>query len=353
MNLNEILTSKAIASYYSEVYSNKIAPLGRALCPAKRIPGVDMAWFMAEKGLTPMLMPSTYDAKATFRDPIGFEKLSQEMPLFRQAYLIDERSRKEINRAMTADDPYLIQTMDFIGQRTSEAIEGANVVPERMIWQVLAPTDGTPKISIVANGASYVYNYDSDGSWKKTNYVTVDSNKWNDPNTCDPISDMQNAAEAIQAARGITITRAVMNQKTFNYIVKSKAVRDAVLAQNVTANVRMTSELAKQVVRSLLGIDVIVYNKQFADEQKSAKYYIPDDTVTLLPDGTIGNTYYGETPEEIGDLPSGAAEFSVMEPGISIVKVNSVDPVHTKFVFSEVVLPSFENLNDVMVMKVV
>ena len=52
-------------------------------------------------------MPSAFDAKATFRDRIGFEKLETEMPFFREGYKIKEKDRQEMLRYRSLATPML------------------------------------------------------------------------------------------------------------------------------------------------------------------------------------------------------------------------------------------------------
>lgn len=80
MDLREVFTPAAIAANWTEVASNQIPYLGATLFPARKKAGLDLSWLKGSRGLPVSLMPSAFDAKATFRDRIGFEKLETEMP---------------------------------------------------------------------------------------------------------------------------------------------------------------------------------------------------------------------------------------------------------------------------------
>ena len=102
------------------------------------------------------MMPSAFDAKATFRDRIGFEKLETEMPFFREGYKIKEKDRQEMLRVQESTDPYAAEVIARVFDDTRDLIDGANVVPERMIMQLLFPEGGDygPSLSLpgVARG---------------------------------------------------------------------------------------------------------------------------------------------------------------------------------------------------------
>ena len=65
----------------------------------------------------------------------------------------------------------------------------------------------------------------------------------------------------------------------------------------------------------------------------------------------LGTVYYGTTPEErSGSLANGS--LSIVDTGVSIYTYATEHPVNSHCVVSEIVLPSYENMNSVVVMKV-
>lgn len=135
-------------------------------------------------------------------------------------------------------------------------------------------------------------------------------------------------------------------------IKNSKEVRSGVLAQNVTANVNYTSARIKQYVEEELGVTIIVYNKQFKDESGTAKRFYPDNIVMMVPNGAIGTTWYGTTPEERTLTSKPGADVSVVNTGVAVAVTITEDPVNTKTTVSEIVLPSFERMNDCYAIEV-
>ena len=163
MDLRAFFTPAAIAAQWNETASNRVPYLGAGLFPAKKKAGLDLSWLKGSKGLPVSLMPSAFDAKATFRDRIGFSKVETEMPFFREGFKIKEKDRQELLRVADSNDPYARAVIEQVFDDANNLIDGANVVPERMIMQLLFPQDGNAGIAIRANGVEYVYNYDPRG----------------------------------------------------------------------------------------------------------------------------------------------------------------------------------------------
>ena len=157
--------------------------------------------------------------------------------------------------------------------------------------------------------------------------------------------------DAQEAASSTRPDILLMSKATFNLIKNSKKVRSGILAQNVTANVNYTSAKVKQFVEEELGISIVVYNKQFKDETGLATKFYPENIIAMLPNGSLGSTYYGVTPEEARGGQSGAS-VSVINTGVTVTVSTTVDPVNTKTTCSEIVLPSWERAEECYFLEV-
>ena len=129
--------------------------------------------------------------------------------------------------------------------------------------QLLTPSDGHPKISISANGATYAYNYDAGNTYASNNYEALTSHAcWNDltaDSTADPVKDIQDAQDAVEALTGTRPSIAIMSRQTFNYVKANPKVKSYILAQNATANVMITDAKVKELFLTELGVTIIVY----------------------------------------------------------------------------------------------
>lgn len=340
MKLTDIFTAEAIALNYTEVASNKIPYLGTGLFPAKKKQGLDLKWLRGAKGLPVSLAASNFDAKARFRDRVGISINETQMPFFREGYVVKEADEQEIMRIQDSKDPYAQDVLNRIFDDTQNLIEGALVVPERMIMQLLAPLGGVFGIQINSNGLDLTYNYDPDKTMKQKHYAKVENeaDKWTNAETCDPVRDMELALDAQEAETGERPSVFLMSKATFNLIKASKKVQSGVLAQNTTANVNYTSKRVQAYVEEELNIKIVIYNKQYKDEAGTVKKFYPDNMVAMLPNRALGSTWFGTTPEE-----RSGKDVSVVNTGIAVHTYTTDHPVNNFATASEIVLPSWEN----------
>lgn len=354
MKLTDVYSAKRVALVYNEVASNRIAYLGEGLFPTRKKMGLDLSWIKTSKGLPVSLKPSAFDTVSTLRSREGIQLTETQMAFFKESMLVKEKDEQDIMRVLDSNDPYAKDVVRRVFDDATTLVDGANVVPERMIFQLLAPqTAGKPQISIAADNAVYAYDYDPDGSWTASNYrALTGTSAWDDLDDSDPVQDVMDMCDAVEAKTGSRPTKMIVSAATMNLLKKNDKVRAYVLAQNAVATVVMTDARVKEVFSNELGISVIVYTKQFKDESGVATKFYPDKFATLIPDGILGNTWKGTTPEERTLMANPAADVAVTDNGVAIAVTISNDPVQTKTTVSEIVLPSYERMDEVAVLKV-
>lgn len=354
--LKEAFTARAIKVMWDAYKQTQgIVPyLGAGFFPAEKTPTMDLKWFKGSKGLPVSLTPSNFDAQATVRDRIGFKEMESDMPFFRESYLVKEKDAQEYENMMNAADPAVAQQiLKHIALGPMDLIMGADVVPERMRWQLMAPADGSPKISISANGVNVDYNYDIDGSYKLKNFMELSGTSlWTDHENCDPIQDLKDAKKAMRK-RGKIVTIATMNDDTWQNLVKSKKVHDYIVAKASTSPVFIEESDIKKFIRENedLRLEIIVYDKLFINGDGKEKTFIPDGIVSLLPGKTaLGSTKYGKTPEErSGDDSTG--NLSIVNTGVAVYTFTTPHPIVTQCIVSEIVLPTYERMDDTYVIR--
>lgn len=354
MDFKALINPAAVAANWTEVASNRVPYLGTGLFGAKKKAGLDLSWIKGNRGLPISLMPSTFDAKATFRDRIGVSKIETEMPFFREGFKIKEKDRQELLRVQDSNDPYAIAVIDRVFDDANELIAAADVVPERMRMQLLFAEDGNVGIAIKANGVDYTYNYDQNGEWKTNNYTALTGNDlWTAPATADPFAAFKAAKDGILARTGSEVVYAIMNSATFNMMAKTEAIKNRYLSTNGLTLGYLTDAEVKAAVKSTSGLDIVVYDKMYRDEDKVAHKFVPDGYVALVPAGELGSTWYGTTPEEADLMGSGKAEVVIVNTGVAITRIIEEHPVNINTLASEIVLPSYERMDEVALIKVV
>lgn len=341
----ELVSAKNIAAYYQNNPSNAIPHLGATLFPAKKQLGLDLSWIKGSNGLPVALMPSEFDAKATVRDRIGFNKIQTEMPFFRESMRIGEKDRQELNRLAASNLDEMTKTVVAnIYDDVTTLVSGAAVQPERMIMQLLSQG----KISITANRLNYDYDYKMKADHKE---VLAGGAQWSATDST-PIQDILRWQDTVEENTGTRPTKAITTRKTWGYLMKHKSI---LLDLNPLGgqNVIMTDALLKQYLQSKFGLSVAVYNKKYRDEAGALQNFFPDDHFTLIPEGNLGSTYYGTTPEE-SDLMTGqsSADVAIVNTGVAVTTIKEEHPVNVMTVVSEIVMPSFETLDNIFAAKV-
>ena len=362
MDIRELFTPAAVAAAWEENASNRIPYIGEALFPARKKAGLDLSWIRGAKGLPVSLMPTAFDAKATFRDRPGFKKTETEMPFFREGFKIKEKDRQELLRVSESNDPYLEMVLANVYDDANNLIEGAMVVPERMRMALLFPTNGNPGISFKANGVDYTYNYDADNAWKgdagnsvQGNYFALSGTAlWTATSTANPFGDFKTANDFVGGKTGSELRIALMNKYTFNLLANTQAVKDRFLTTTGRSIGFISDADAAAVVADVTGITPVVYDKQYKDESGVVQKFVPNGYVALLPDGAIGSTWYGTTPEEADLLGGGTdAKVAIVETGVAITQIIDKHPVNVNTFASEIVLPSYERMDEVALLKVI
>lgn len=353
MKIIDVYSAKAVALVQTEVASNRKRYIGEGLFPAKKKMGLDLKWIKTSKGLPVSLSPSNFDAVSTLRSREGFKMTETEMAFFRESRIVKETDEQEMLRVQESTDPYVQEILSRVFDDANDLVEGARVVPERMIMQLLAPSDGSPKISIQADGATYAYNYDPNNDYKTNNFAELsgETDKWSDVENSDPLEDVSNGLDSVEAKTGERPSVMIVSRQTMNYLKKNKKIKSAILAQNVTANIFMDDARVNELFSSELGVNIIVYAKQYKNEDGVVSKFYPDGFATLIPEGALGNTWYGTTPEERTLMGSKEADVSIVNTGVAVAVTVSNDPVQTKTTVSEIVLPSYERMDSTYVIK--
>lgn len=356
-SIYEIFESKAIASYWKDVNSHMQDPMiGSRFFPVSKQTGLNLAWIKGKNNLPVALQPAAFDTKAPLRDRIGVSEVSTEMPFFREAMRIGEKDRQDIETLLAKGEEFAQPTIMRIFDDTSNLIDGALVQAERMRMSLLY--SGT--INIVAsadNGrpVGYNYNYDTDGTWATNNKLTLtNTDTWTLANkaTSNPINDLLDAVELMAEKYGVKCTEVLMNTATFKGMIASESIAKAMNPLGASSII-VSRKTAREFIESETQLTITLYDKMFKDEQGVDQKFYPDGYVTLLPSYSLGNTWHGTTPEEF-DLMSGnsGASVSIVNTGVAVTTIKEPHPVNVQTVVSEIVLPSFERMDDIYVMKV-
>ena len=345
VNFIDYITAKAQALYYNELLAAKSKKpyLGDELYPTQRKQGLNLEFIKGMKKGARVLPLSAFDAKVLKLSRYGFTTVSQKMPFFKASLDIDEELRQKLLMLGESQTQYIQDILRKIFNDNQTLIEAAAVTRERMRMQLLT----TGQITMASNGQAYLYDYGLETYQKQTA-----TKAWSDP-TADIIGDIIAYQDTMVEKTGVKPTRLVMRTKVFRYLMKNDYIKNALYVFG-QGKVNVTENAVKTFLAENAGItSIALYDKVYTDEDEVTQFFVPDDVAVLIPEGNIGYTWFGTTPEE-ADLLGGAtdAEVAIVDAGVAITTWVEKDPVRKVTKVSEITLPSGENMDKIVIIDV-
>lgn len=340
-SIYDLVTAANVVEYWLQLNVNAQPYFGETLFPSKRVVGIKLDWIKGAKNQPVGLRLAAYDTKAIRRDRQGIEEYQTKMPFFKESKYIDEDMRQKLNTLIgNSNNKELVnRILREIFNDEIELIEAAAIKLERMRMEVL--TNGT--ITLAENGQAYEYDFGIPADQKMTASVS-----WSDP-SADIIKEINDIKDAMKA-KGVTITRAICNNEVIKYLEKNTNIKNQIYVLAGGSISSINGARALSYLEDETGITFFVYDNVYVDEDGQAHKYIADDTVVFIPDGTLGYTNMGTTPEESDLMASGIASVRVLNNGVAVTEYKTVDPVNVEVKVSMVGMPSFERANEVVIL---
>lgn len=339
MTIFDLMQSQELVAYWNELTKDEAPYPCEELFPDEKQRGITRKWIKGSRGLPVVLKTSAFDVHAVPRGRVGFDKLSAELPYFKESTYIDEELRQELNMVLeTGNQAYIDSIIDKIFDDETRLLRGARASRERM--RMMALTTGV--VSMAANGQSFVFDYMLPDDHKAN--ATVD---WSNYASSDPIEDIRVLKEKIEDDEGCTITRAMCDAKTWRNLRNNEKIKKAVFVLTNGAGSLNDRQLRDHIAEELDGLEVVVNKKRYKDENGMTLSFMPANTFVMFPDGDLGKTCFGTTPAE-SDLMSGSvANVSITDTGVAVTTVQKADPVQVETIVSMICLPSFEQADQV------
>lgn len=343
MSIYDLIISEEIVAYWELLTQDREPYMGEELWPDDKKLGLDLKWLKGSNGLPIVLKASAFDVAAIPRPRIGFERLSAEMPFFKESKYIDEELRQELNKIIESNNQaYIDAVVNRIFNDEMELLEGAAAQRERM--RMMALTTGT--IVMEGNGQVYEYDYGMPDEHK----VTV-TKSWSDP-TAPILEDIRTGKQKILDDTGVTVERAVCSSKVFGYFRINNEIKASINTLTDGAGYISDARI-KQFFLDELELTIVTNDKRYKDETGTAQRYIPDDVFTMFPAGQLGNTWFGTTPEESDLMSSSVANVTITDTGVAVTTVEKADPVNVETKVTMICLPDFPTADQVYILDVI
>lgn len=343
MSIFDLVKAPEIAAYWEALADQRAPYLGETLFPNQKKLGLNLSWLKGSSGLPVALKLSAFDVKAIPRPRIGMEKISTEMPFFKESMYIDEELRQELNKVIeTGNQNYIDAVMNKIFKDNTTLIEAASVSRERMRMMLLT----TGMISMQSNGQAYDYDYGVSDSQKVT-----PATPWSNQNA-DIIKDIREWQDQIETATGVRPTRAICDRQVWGYMLKNTPIIKTIYALS-DGSTYLSDARLKTYLSEELNLEVVVYSKKYKDESNNVVPFVPVDTFVLFPTGNLGNTWFGTTPEESDLMSSSAVDnVAIVDTGVAVTTMRKADPVNVETKVTQICLPDFPYADQIIIADV-
>lgn len=340
----DYVVAQEIAAYYETRVAEQGLPpyLGEILFPNEKQVGLDLKYIKGSKGMPVELNLSAFDAKAVKRNRIGFNEVRTSMPFFKNSMSIDEELRQKLLIAIQAGNrEYVEKILNNIFKDEIVLIEDAAVTREKMRMQLIS----TGTIVMANNGQEYNYNYNLPANHK------VNATKaWSDPDA-DVIGDIIKWQDTLEDEGNGRPTRAITSRKVLRSIMQNATIKNAVYVF-AQGKVNLTENDLRGYIFDQTGVTIEVYEKKYKDVDGKVTRFIAEDLFILLPEGELGKTMFGTTPEEADLMYSKEAEVSLTDTGVAVTTTRETDPVSVTTKVSQVTMPSFEAADQIVIADV-
>ena len=338
MTIFDLMQSNQLTAYWEELVQDEAPYPCEELFPDDKKRGLSLQWIKGSRGLPVVLKTSAFDTFAVPRPRIGFDKLTAEMPYFKESTYIDEELRQELNLVLeTGNQAYIDSVMNRVFDDEMNLLRGARASRERM--RMMALTTGV--VSMANNGQAFTYDYGIPAAHK-----TETDTSWSDHANSDPIEDMRALKEQILDDTGVEVTRAMCDGATWRNIRNNEKIAKTIFVLS-NGQASVNDGRLRQYILDEVGIDVMVNDKRYVDEKGQTVRFMPENTFVMFPDGALGRTWFGTTPAESDLMGGQVANVSITDTGVAVTTVQKADPVNVETIVSMICLPSFEAADQV------
>lgn len=263
-------------------------------------------------------------------------KMALELALIKRKLQLTEKEIVALEYPRSkAEQDYLMQN---VYNDIDVLVQGVLARVEAMRMEVLAK--GT--VTLAENGLTATIDY---GVPVENKEALAGTDAWTDTANSDPIADIMRWAETL----GTQPTRALTSNTILAAILSHPKVKNAIFGSN-SGRLLTLSEL-----NTFLGSNslpkIVTYDRKYRKQNANGTYtqyrYFAENAFVMFGDGTLGETLYGPTPEEIRLQRDPSIDLTKVGNVLAMVYEESVDPVSTWTKAVATALPSFPAADEV------
>lgn len=324
--IEELLSSQELINYTK---ARQIKPkMGDLLFPSQKTEGLEIKMIKGASNLPVSASIHAFDTEAEIGSREGTKYSIEELALIKRKNKLSERDLIVLNQPRnTMEEAQIIKD---IFNDVDSLVESVLTRVEAMRMEALT----TGELNINENGFKTKIDYGTPSAHKA-------DKAWSS-GTPDILKDIFDMTDKIVQDTGFTPSRALTSKANLNIILKDEKIRKGIFGVNsdklLTVN-ELNTFLAAQSLPT-----IATYDEQYRVQGKNGKYvpkrFLDSGKFILMPEGKLGDTFFGLTAEELELRNKSDIDISAIG-NIIVEQYATTDPVAKWIKAVATALPSF------------
>lgn len=324
--IEELLSAQELINYTK---SRKLTPtMGDLLFPSRKVEALEIKMIKGASELPVSANIHAFDTETEIASRENSKYSIEELALIKRKIKLSEQDIIILNQPRNSQEE--AQAVKQIFSDVDRLVASVNTRIEALRMEALT----TGKLSINENGVKAVIDYGTPNSHKST--MTWKSG------TPDILDDIYNMVNDIVDDTGFTPARVLTSRKILNVLLKDEKIRKGIFGVNsdklLTASELNTFLLAQGL--PTIAIYDLKYRTQGKDGKYTTKRFLNEDSFVLMPEGKMGDTFFGLTAEELELRNKSDIDISAVG-NIIVEQYATTDPVAKWIKAVTTALPSF------------
>lgn len=332
--VEELLTPQELIDYTKARQTE--AYMGEVLFPERKTEAMEIKMIKGASDLPVSAHIHAFDTETELGSREGAEYSMQDLALIKRKIKLGEK--EIIALESPRNDQEEAEMIRRVYHDVDTLVSSVKTRVECLRMEALS----TGKLAINENGfkASIDYGVPTEHKAAKT---------WKS-GTPTILEDMDAFVNQIVKDTGFTPSRALTSKANLNTILRDERIRSAVFGVN-SAKMLTVAELNAFLAQQSLP-QIAIYDKQYRTQDTKGKYaskrFLPESAFIMMPDGKLGDTFYGLTAEELELRKNPDLDVSSVG-NIVVVQYDTVDPVGRWVKAVATAMPSFPYADQVFI----
>lgn len=332
--IDEVFNTEVVLDYTRTI--ERDYTMGDMLFPETKIDDIELEFIKGGNGLPIAASVHDWDTETEIADREGFEIIKQELTAVKRKIPLSGKDAIKLRNPRTNTELKAVLAKLF--DDANRMVESVRTRFEAMRFEALA----TGKITFDENGYTGELDYGVPTTHKEAVAVP-----WTNT-TSKPLEDLKKWQSKIKADTGTNPTRVLTSERIALALEDHPTVRLAIKGNKdiMVTRTELNDFLAAKGLPTIATQDG-VYRVQKGNKYEERRYF-DENTLSLFPEGALGQMVYGVTEEEA--LLSETDDFDMTRVGNIVVTVEfENDPPRRYTKAAAVGLPSFPVADQVFI----